>query len=121
MADILLIEDELEVADSLKGYLELKGYSVATADDGERGLALMVQEKPRLVLLDMKLGSGISGMEVLRRAKEAKEQAQIIVVTAVDDQNVVDMAKGLGADGYLTKPMDLKDLEQAVLTRLERP
>ena len=120
MASLLIVEDELEVADSLKDYFVLHGVEVFTASTGEEGLEILANKKPTVVLLDMKLGSGISGLEFLRKAKAAKSTAQIIVVTAVDDQNVSTMARGFGAADYVTKPLTIPDVERVVLTRLKK-
>ncbi len=113
---ILIVEDEEEVTASLKTYLESRGLTVSTAATGEKGLELLKTEKPDLVLLDMRLKEGITGMEVLRRAKLAKSLAKFIVLTAVTDRNVADLALGLGAAAYLTKPFSLE-----ALTRLLSP
>ena len=116
---ILIVDDELEVIDHLKGYFESHGLTVFTASTGERALELLEEHKPQLVLLDIKLGSGITGVEVLRRAKASKHKANIVVITAVDDRNVTDMAKGLGASDYITKPFSLEALEKVVLSKLK--
>lgn len=116
---ILIVEDEAEAANSLKDYFQRQGLEVLTASSGEKGLELLNAEKPALVLLDMRLEEGLTGMEVLRRAKQAKTQALIVVLTAVDDRNVIQLAKGLGASDYLTKPFRLEDLKRVVLDRLK--
>jgi len=117
---LLVIDDELEVTGYLKEYFQAHGLEVSVATTGEDGLALLTSENPpHLALLDLKLGSGISGLEVLRRAKVAKTKAQIIVVTAVDDRNVAEMAKGFGAVDYITKPFSLEELDRVVLSRLK--
>lgn len=115
---ILIVDDEPDVTNSLKDYFQAQGLEVLTASSGEKGLELLNSEKPALVLLDMRLEEGLSGMEVLRRAKAAKSKAEIVVVTAVDDRNVIDLARGLGAADYLTKPFKLEDLKRVVLDRL---
>ena len=119
MPKLLIIEDELEVTDYLKEYFQMQGVEVFTAATGEEGLEVLAAQKPDLVLLDMKLGSGSSGLEVLRKARAAKLQTQIVVVSAVDDQNVAEMAKGLGAVDYVTKPLVIEDLNRVVLSRLK--
>ena len=116
---ILIVDDELEVIDHLKSYFESHGLEVYTASTGEQALSLLEAHKPQLVLLDIKLGSGITGVEVLRRARASKHKASIVVITAVDDRNVTDMAKGLGAVDYITKPFSLEELEKVVLSRLK--
>ncbi len=115
---ILIVEDEAEAANSLKDYFQTQGLEVVTASSGEKGLELLNSEKPALVPLDMRLEEGLTGMEVLRRAKQAKTQVPIVILTAVDDRNVIQLAKGLGASDYLTKPFRLEDLKRVVLDRL---
>ena len=120
MPKLLLVEDELEVVDYLKDYFVHHGVEVFTASNGEEGLGLLASEKPDVVLLDMKLGAGISGLEFLRKARLTKGTTQIIVVTAIDDDNVSTMAKGLGAIDYVTKPLTLGDIDRVVLARLKK-
>ncbi len=117
---ILVVDDEPDVTSYLRNYFQQHQMEVLTASSGEEGLSLLLLKKPALVLLDMKLGDGISGMEVLRRGLAAKTGTQIIVVTAVDDKNVATLAMGLGAADYLTKPFLLDELERLVLARLKK-
>lgn len=119
MPSLLVIDDELETLDYLKLFFQRPGIEVLTAASGEEGLTLIGTEKPDLVLLDLRLGPGLSGMEVLRRVKATDSQTKVIVVTAVDDQNVADMVKGLGAIDYMNKPFNISDLEKTVLPRLK--
>lgn len=119
MATLLVIEDELEIIDVLRDYFKRHGVTVISASTGEEGLVLLEQKKPDLVLLDMKLGAGISGMEVLMKARALDTKAQIVVVTAVDDENVSKLAIGLGASGYVTKPLTVQEIEKVVLSRLK--
>lgn len=119
MSSLLIVEDEVDVAQHVRDYFSLQGVEVHCATTGEEGLAILAEKKPELVLLDMKLGAGISGLEFLRRAKLAKTASRIIVVTAVDDQNVQDMARGLGAADYVTKPLVVEDLARVVLSKLK--
>jgi DNA-binding response OmpR family regulator len=116
---ILVVDDEPDVTAYLKSYFQQHKLEVLTASTGEEGLSLLLAHKPAIVLLDLRLGDGISGIEVLRRSLAAKTGSQIIVVTAVDDRNVASMAMGLGAADYLTKPFMLEELERIVLNRLK--
>ena len=120
MPRLLVIEDELEVSDYLRDYFQLHGVEVFTTASGEEALALIESKQPDLVLLDLRLEGGISGLEVLRRAKAAKSKAEIIVVTAIDDDNVAELAKGLGAADYVTKPLVVSDLDRTILGRLKK-
>ena len=119
MPSLLVIDDELETLDYLRLFFQRPGIEVLTAASGEEGLTLIESEKPDLVLLDLRLGPGLSGIEVLRRLKAAGSQPRVIVLTAVDDQNVADMARGLGAIDYMNKPFSISDLEKTVLPRLK--
>jgi len=120
MPKLLIVEDELEVVDYLKDYFVRHGVEVFTATSGEAGLQTLTDWKPDVVLLDMKLGAGISGLEFLRRAKAAGATAEIIVVTAVDDDNIATMSRGLGAADYVTKPLTIQDIERVVLPLLKK-
>lgn len=117
--NILIIEDELETCDYLREFFVHKEIEVTTANTGEMGLELFESKRPALVLLDLKLGSGMTGVEVLRRMKGEHPEARVIVVTAVNDPNTRRMAEGLGADAYVTKPFRTEELEQIVLDHLQ--
>lgn len=116
---LLVVEDELEVADSLRDYFHAHGVQVLNAHTGEQALQQLSEKKPEAVLLDLKLGSGMSGIEVLRKIRQGRSTLPVIVLTALDDQNMVDMAKGLGATDYLTKPFSVTGLEKVVLPYLK--
>ena len=119
MQTLLVIEDELEITDYLKEYFTRRNVHLLHAPGGEEGLALLEKNHPDLLLLDLKLGSGISGIEVLRRVRAMKSPIPIIVVTAVDDPNVEILVHGLGATDYVLKPLKLEDIERVVLSRLK--
>ena len=119
MHRILIIEDEVEVTQVLQDYFSKHGLEVLVETDGEKGLATIIEKKPELVILDMRLGEGLSGMEVLRRAKAAKATADFVIVTAIDDDNIVKMARGLGAFDYVTKPVSTRELERVIKLRLK--
>jgi len=82
---ILVIEDSLDLADSLVDIIHLNGYTALHAPDGQTGLSLALEEKPDLILLDLKLPD-IDGTEVLRRLREDDWgfTAKVLIVTASD-------------------------------------
>ena len=118
MPKLLIIDDELDVVSYLKDFFSRYGVEVFTAATGEEGLALLNSARPHLILLDIKLESGIDGLEVVRRVREGVIPAEIIMVTAVDDRQVAEQVGDLGVADYITKPFVLKDLERIVLSRL---
>ena len=118
MPEILIIEDERPIAELLKYSLEREGYSVRMAHTGAAGLAAIEEALPSLILLDLMLPD-IDGLEICRQVT-SKRQVPIIIVSAKNDQ--VDKIIGLeyGADDYITKPFDIREVllrMQSVLRR----
>lgn len=105
---ILLIEDDVDIADFVKMELEHEGYAVQTAFDGRTGLDIALAADFGLILLDIML-PGLNGLEVLRRLRLCK-QTPVILLTARD--TVMDKAAGLdtGANDYVTKPFHIEEL-----------
>jgi DNA-binding response OmpR family regulator len=119
---VLLIEDDMPIQELLRAYFEAKGHTVSAAADGVDGLKAFNAELPELVLLDIGL-PGLDGWAVLQ-AIRASSSVPVVLLTALDDTE--DVVRGLakGADDYLTKPFDIRELDarvQAILRRLERP
>jgi len=111
MTRILVVEDEEHLAEGLRFNLEAEGYEVAIAADGLRALEMLaVRERGvDLVILDLML-PGLSGFEVLRRARAAGDFVPVLILTAKD--SIEDRVRGLeeGADDYLVKPFRLDEL-----------
>lgn len=118
---ILVVEDEPPILAGIKDNLEVEGYKVLTAPDGQEGLRLALAEDPDLVILDVMIPK-VSGFDVLRKLRENRIRGSIIMLTAKRADE--DKVKGLkyGADDYVTKPFSLVELMarvQAVLRRTE--
>ncbi len=115
---ILIVEDEINIATPVKTYLERAGFDVAHALTGTAALRMLVETPPNLVVLDLNLPD-IDGLEVCRRIR-ALSQVPIIMVTARDDD--IDKIVGLevGADDYLTKPFNVRELVARVKAILRR-
>lgn len=118
MANILIIEDERELAKVLSAYLEQGGYSVKSAQRGDTGYSLWQTEKPDLVLLDLNL-PGMDGLEIAREIRK-QDDTPIIMVTARVEE--VDRLIGLelGADDYITKPFSPREVVARVKAVLRR-
>ena len=110
---VLIVEDDRNIADLLRLYLEKEGYTVVIAPDGMRGVEQFRTVHPSLVLLDVLL-PGLDGWGVCR-AIRAESQTPIIMLTAKSETE--DKVNGLkqGADDYITKPFEMKE----VLARIE--
>ena len=115
---ILIVEDEINIATPVKTYLEKAGFDVDHALTGADALRLMEATPPTLIVLDLNLPD-IDGLEVCRRIR-ATSQVPIIMVTARDDD--IDKIVGLevGADDYLTKPFNVRELVARVKAILRR-
>lgn len=114
---ILVIEDEKEIADGIQAILRQAGYESDAVYDGDTGLDYIRTLVYDLILLDIML-PGMSGMDVLKGAKDEKIKIPVILLTA--RSMVDDKIKGLdlGADDYLTKPFDSRELLARIRARL---
>lgn len=101
---ILLIEDDPFLLKMYTTKFELEGFSVVTADDGEKGIKLSVKENPDIILLDIMLPK-VSGFDVLKYIRENSKTSNIpvILLTNLSQKDEVDKGLSLGASGYLIK------------------
>jgi two-component system phosphate regulon response regulator OmpR len=119
---VLIVEDDRQVRETVADYLESQGYEVAQAGDGAAMRQALSQQLPDLVLLDVRL-PGEDGLALARWLRE-RHQVAIIMVTAAGE--VIDRVVGLevGADDYIGKPFDLRELLariKSVLRRASKP
>lgn len=113
MRKILVVDDEHDICDFMKSFLSERGYEVFTALNGDEALAIVKKEKPELILLDVKM-KGMDGIATLKHIKDIDKKFNVIMVTALEDQDKMNEASRLGAREYITKPLVLENLEQAV-------
>jgi DNA-binding NtrC family response regulator len=119
-ARILVVEDERAIQLALRGLLRRDGYDVELADNGEAAIR-KIQELPLdLVLTDLALGQGPSGMDVLRASKEHRPEAAVVMITAHGTEKIAVEAMKLGAEDYVPKPFDNEELRVVVRRALER-
>ena len=113
MKNILIVEDEANISDFVKGELEYEGYNVCIKEDGREGLEEALKNEYDLIILDVMLPS-MNGFEICRRLKREK-QSTVIMLSAKD--SVMDKVNGLqiGADDYIAKPFAIEEL----LARIE--
>jgi len=118
---ILVIEDHARMRENLAITLRMEGFQTLLAESGRKGLELARSEKPDLILCDIMM-PGLDGYAVLKALREDKATATVpfIFLTAKDERFDVRVGMNLGADDYLTKPVDREDLLAAVASRLER-
>jgi len=118
MPRILVVDDEPEIVDLLRNYLQRDGFDVDQAADGEAALAAFGRGQPDLVILDLMLPK-LDGREVCRRIRETA-RTPIIMLTARDEESDKLIGLELGADDYITKPFSPREVLARVRAVLRR-
>ena len=112
---ILLIDDNDITREVLRVVLSGQGYQIAgEAGDGEQGLQLALQLKPDLILLDVVMPQ-VGGLDILPQLRAYLPAAKILLVTGTEDRELLDVAQGMGVDGFITKPFRARHITEAVL------
>ena len=119
MYRILIVEDEQAMLMGLKDNLEFEGYEVDTADDGAKGLEMILRDDHHLILLDVMLPS-MSGFDVCRTARSKGITTPVILLTAKGEEIDKVLGLELGADDYMTKPFSLRELLARIKAILRR-
>jgi DNA-binding response OmpR family regulator len=120
MKTVLVVDDEAQIVDLAKDYLEHAGFAVITAADGRAGLSLARTRSPDLLILDLGMPE-LDGLDVIRAIRR-DSNLPIVVLTARDDELDKLLGLELGADDYVTKPFSPRELVarvKAVLRRME--
>ncbi|MBC8098875.1 MAG: response regulator transcription factor [Armatimonadetes bacterium] len=118
---ILIVDDEQRIIDLAQMYLEQEGYHVTSENDGALAYRKILADKPSLIVLDLML-PGMDGLEICRRVR-AQSDVPIIMLTARNDDIDKIVGLELGADDYLTKPFNPRELVarvKAILRRIDR-
>jgi DNA-binding response OmpR family regulator len=113
MARVLVVDDEPDAVELLQEFLTSKGYEVATAFSGDEALRKIKEERPHLVLLDVRM-PGMNGLDVLRQVRQFDQEVGVIMVTAVNEEDTGREALKLGAFDYIVKPLNLEYLERSL-------
>ena len=116
---LLLVDDEPNIIELAQMYLEREGYRIITAADGKAAIAAVNQHRPALVVLDIMLPK-LDGLEVCRTLRQKKEPVAILMLTARDEDIDKILGLELGADDYLTKPFNPRELVARVKAVLRR-
>ena len=115
---VLIVEDEVAIADLEKDYLELSGFDVAIENAGDSGLKRALDEDFNIIVLDLML-PGVDGFEVCKKIREKKDVPIIMVSAKKEDIDKI-RGLGLGADDYITKPFSPSELVARVKAHLSR-
>ncbi|HEX3022597.1 MAG TPA: response regulator transcription factor [Lachnospiraceae bacterium] len=118
MSKILIVEDEVAIAELEKDYLELSGFDVDIESTGDKGVERALSENYDLIILDLMLPN-VDGFEICKRVREEKNIPVIMVSAKKDDIDKI-RGLGLGADDYMTKPFSPSELVARVKAHLAR-
>ena len=116
---ILLVEDDVSIRKALQMNLQLEGYELLCAEDGEAGRRLSETEELDLIVVDLMLPR-LSGLDLIRELRQRRADLPILVLSAKDQEADKVMALSLGADDYMTKPFGLAELLARVRALLRR-
>jgi len=125
MARILVVDDDVYVADTMQRGLQKRGHEVAAAYNGIEALGLVQEHRPDLLILDISMPR-MNGIEVCRRLRADKRTESIPIIFLTARSMIDDKIEGFeaGADDYITKPFDIQELElriKAILRRCQPP
>ena len=115
---MLVVDDQVGIVSFLYDFFTQKGYDVLQATSGNDAIRNVKKNSPNFVLLDVKLGWGKDGIQVLKLIKEIAPDIRVIMMTSVADEDVIEEAFKLGADDYIIKPFSLKYLEKVVMLKV---
>jgi len=114
---ILVVDDHIEISESLRRLLILSGYDAVSRQDGRSALSYMGDIRPACVILDQMM-PGMTGLELLPKVRELRPDVPVIMITAYGDPQTRQKAVDFGAAGFLTKPVDFDILRREIANRL---
>lgn len=110
---VLLVDDEREFVQTLSERLQLRDMGSAVAYDGESALAMVVEDEPEVMIIDLKMPD-IDGMEILKRVKTTRPEIEVIVLTGHGSETDRKRCMQLGAFAYMQKPVDIEELSDVL-------
>lgn len=111
---LLVVDDEGDVRNFFVNFFGRREIKVLAVSSAEEAIKMVVSERPKVMLLDIKL-EGMDGIETLRRIRELDKQVKVIMVTGRDDDEAKQETKKLGAYGFIHKPIELDEVEKLVM------
>jgi len=110
---LLIVDDQYGIRLLLHEIFKKEGYDVYQAANGFQAIDIVTNDRPDLVVLDMKI-PGMDGIEILKRIKEIDQDIKVILMTAYGELDIIEEAKKLGAIRYFAKPFDIDEIKTVV-------
>lgn len=117
MAKLLIVDDEKDIREFARSYFEKRDITVFTASGGKEALQIISEESPDLVLLDVRMEE-MSGVEVLKILRSNGNDIKVVMVTGVEEEEIINETNSWGIRGYVHKPLVLEELEHIVMSEL---
>ena len=113
---VLIAEDSRDTRIMLKRAFELKGYNVLEAEDGNEALEVLNETRPNLIVVDLNMPvvDGLETIKEIRRLEAPGEHVPIVAITAFDVYGMKEAALEIGCNTYLSKPLDMEELDRAL-------
>ncbi len=119
MAKILLVDKNKDIRDFISRFFTERNFEVLGASSGLDALLIIERDFPDIVLLELKMPD-MDGIEMIKRMKKLNQNTKMIVVTDIDDMEIMSQARRLGVLSYLTKPIVLSELIDVVMKNIGR-
>ena len=116
---MLVVDNEMDVCNFVKSFFEIRGFDVVGVLNGDEAMKVLDSVKPDLIILDVMMRTNDEGLKYLPQIKKKLPSAKIIMITGVDDKEIIETCKKLGADDYITKPLVLEYLESTVMNKVK--
>ncbi len=117
MARILIVDDEQDAVEFLAGQFKNRGLEVDTALSGKEAIERVQANIPDLVFLDIRM-PGMDGIAALKKMKEIDPELKVVMMTAIQDEEVIEQAMALGAIDYILKPVSLDYLDDVIMGKI---
>jgi len=118
MITLLVVDDEKGLAETVRNFFRNRGFTIEAVNSGEEALDSIKKKRPDIVLLDIRM-KGINGLDTLEKIKKIDNSIKVIMVTVMDEKAIIDKARELGADEYITKPFMMDYLEEVVIKKVQ--
>jgi len=115
---LLIVDDEQDIREFAKNFFMKRKIECLTASNGREAITLIKNEKPSLVLLDVRMDE-MTGLDVLEKVREFDKTVKVVMVTGVEEKEALEKAKSLGAIAYIHKPLILEELEKIVMKEMQ--